>query len=59
MSGLMRHGMKKCNKQNYKLIGAQYATELHIDETPHQLFSSLSGMYSPILNVLNMVRGEA
>ena len=26
MSGLKRHGMAKCNKQNYKLSGAQYAT---------------------------------
>ena len=26
--------------------------ELHIDETPHQLFSSLSVMYPPILNVV-------
>ena len=25
MSGLKRHGMAKCNKQNYKLSGAQYA----------------------------------
>ena len=25
MSGLMRHGMAKCNKQHYKLSGAQYA----------------------------------
>ena len=26
--------------------------ELHIDETPHQLFSSLSFMYPTILNVI-------
>ena len=43
------HG--KVHKQNYKLSGAQYATPLHIDGTPHQLFSSLSVRYSTILNV--------
>ena len=36
MSDLMRHGMAKCNKQHYKLSGAQYAmscilTEHHIN----------------------------
>ena len=30
------HG--KAPKQYYKLSGAQYATPLHIDETPHDLF---------------------
>ena len=25
----------KVHKQSYKLSGAQYATPLHIDETPH------------------------
>ena len=34
------HG--KMHKQSYKLSGAQHATLLHIDETPHDLFSSLS-----------------
>ena len=33
------HG--KVHKQPYKLSGAQYATPLHIDETPRDLFSSL------------------
>ena len=33
------HG--KVHKQTYKLSGAQYATSLHIDETPRDLFSSL------------------
>ena len=28
------HGMAR-HKQSYKLNGAQYATSLHIDETPH------------------------
>ena len=37
------HG--KMHKQSYKLSGAQYATPLHIDETPRDLFSSLSFMY--------------
>ena len=49
----------KMHKQSYKLSGAQYATPLHIDETPHDLFSSLSVMYPTILNVVNMARGEA
>ena len=44
------HG--KVHKQNYKLSGAQYAMELHIDETPHSLFSSLSFRYTTILNVV-------
>ena len=39
------------HKKFYKLSGGQYATPLHIDETPHQLFSSLPVMYSTILNV--------
>ena len=43
------HG--KVHKQPYKLSGAQYATPLHIDETPRQLFSSLSFKYPTILNV--------
>ena len=43
------HG--KVHKQSYKLSGAQYATELHIDEIPHDLFSSLPFMYPTILNV--------
>ena len=30
--------MAKCNKQTYKLSGAQYATPLHIDETPHLIY---------------------
>ena len=32
------HGMAKCNKQHYKLSGAQHATLLHIDETPHSSY---------------------
>ena len=51
------HG--KVHKQSYKLSGAHYATELHIDETPHDLFSSLSVMYPTRLNVVSMARGEA
>ena len=49
------HG--KGHKQNYKLSGAQHATPLHIDETPRDLFCSLSFMYLTILNVLSMARG--
>ena len=44
-------------QKNYKLSGAQYATLLHIDETPRQLYSSPSFMYRTILNVLNMAKG--
>ena len=33
--------------------------ELHIDETPHDLFSSLSVMYPTILNVTKHGKGEA
>ena len=51
------HG--KVHKQSYKLSGAQHATLLHIDETPHDLFSSLSFMYPTRLNVVSMARGEA
>ena len=40
------------HKQQYKLSGAQYATPLHIDETPRDLFSSLSFRYPTILNVI-------
>ena len=46
-------------KQSYKLSGAHYATPLHINETPRDLFSSLSFMYPTILNVVSMARGEA
>ena len=51
------HG--KVHKQYYKLSGAQYATLLHIDETPRDLFCSILFMYSTILNVVSMARGEA
>ena len=50
MSSLKRHG--KVHKQSYKLSGAQYATPLHIDETPRDLFSSLSFRYTKIINVV-------
>ena len=44
------HG--KVHKQPYKLSGAQYATPLHIDETPRDLLSSILFMYPTILNVV-------
>ena len=44
------HG--KVHKQYYKLSGAQYATPLHSDETPRDLFSSILFMYPTILNVV-------
>ena len=40
------------HKQHYNLSGAQYATPLHIDETPRDLFSSILFMYPTILNVV-------
>ena len=49
------HG--KVHKQTYKLSGARYATPLHIDETPRQLFSSLSFMYPTMLNVIKHGKG--
>ena len=51
------HG--KVHKQSYKLSEAQYATPLHIDETPRDLFSSPSFMYPTRLNVVSMAEGEA
>ena len=51
------HGKK--HKQYYKLSGAQYATPLHIGETPRDLFSSISFMYPTILNVVSVARDEA
>ena len=39
MSGLMRHGMARQSAQTtLQLSGAQYATPLHIDETPHSSY---------------------
>ena len=49
----------KVHKQPYKLRGAQSATPLHIGEAPRDLFNSLLFMYSTILNVVSMARGEA
>ena len=49
------HG--KVHKQSYKLIGAQYATPVHIDETPHDPFSPLPIMYPTILNVVKHGKG--
>ena len=51
------HG--KVHKQLYKLSGAQYATPLHINETPRDLFSSTLFMYQTIFNVVSMARGES
>ena len=51
------HG--KVHKQPYKLSGAQYATPLHIDGTPHDLFSSLPVIYPTVLNVVKHGKGEA
>ena len=58
MSGLMKHGMAKCNKQHYKLSGAQYATP--IDETPRSSYlvrSRLGTQQNEMF--VNMARGEA
>ena len=51
------HG--KVHKQPYKLSGAQYATELHIAKTPHNVFGSILFMYPTILNIVSMARSEA
>ena len=52
MSGLMRHGMAKCNKQYYQLSGAQYATSCILMKHHDKLFSSFLFMYPTILNVV-------
>ena len=57
MYGLMRHGMAKCNKQYYKLSGAQYATSCILTKHHMQLFSLISVMYPTILNFISMARG--
>ena len=45
------HG--KVHKQYYKLSGAQHATPLHIDETPHSSYLVRSCLCTPtILNVV-------
>ena len=45
------HG--KMHKQSYKLSGAQYATPLHIDGTPHLSYLVRSRLgYPTILNVV-------
>ena len=47
-----RHVMAKCNKQYYKLSGAQYATGCILTKHHIKLFSSISFMYPTILNVV-------
>ena len=44
--------MAKCNKQYYKLSGAQYATSCILTKHHKQLFISLSVRYTTILNVV-------
>ena len=50
MSGLNMHG--KVQQTILQIKWSSICNELHIDETPHQLFSSLSVMYPTILNVI-------
>ena len=38
MSGLKRAWHGKVHKQSYKLSGAHYATELHIEEKHHMTY---------------------
>ena len=45
-----RHG--KVHKQTYKFKWSTICIGMHIDKTPHQLFSSLLFMYPTILNVI-------
>ena len=52
MSGLMSHGMARCNNQYYTLSEAQYATSCILTKLHIQLFSSIPFMYSSILNVV-------
>ena len=53
MSGLKRHGMARQSAQTtVQIKWSSICNELHIDETPRQLFSSLSFMYPTILNVV-------
>ena len=47
---LMRHG--KVQQTILQVKWSSICNELHIDKTPHQLFSSLSFMYPTILNVV-------
>ena len=44
------HG--KVQQTTLQIKWSSICNELHIDETPHQLFSSLSFMYPTILNVV-------
>ena len=61
MSGLNMQGMAKCNTQYYKLSGAQYATPLHIDGTPHSSYLVRSRLCTQLYYsmLINMARGEA
>ena len=49
MSDLMSHGMAKCNKQYYKLSGAQYATSCILTKRHVQIFSSL--LFMLLINI--------
>ena len=52
------HG--KVHKQSYKLSGAQYATPLHIDGTPHSSYLVRSRLCTQLYYsmLINMARGE-
>ena len=51
------HG--KVQQTTLQIKWSSICNELHIDETPHDSFSSLSVMYPTILNVVSKARGEA
>ena len=46
-----KHG--KVQQTILQIMWSSICNELHIDETPHQLFSSLPFMDPTILNVIN------
>ena len=50
MSGLNMHG--KVQQTILQIKWSSICNELHIDETPHDLFSSILFMYPTILNVV-------
>ena len=50
------HGWQSA-QANLQIKWSSICNELHIDETPHQLFSSLSVMYPTILNVIKHGKG--
>ena len=59
MSSLKKAWHGKVQQTTLQIKWSSICNELHIDEKPHELFSSLSFMYPTRLNVVSMARGEA